>query len=77
MVIAIVIVACVANYWLIIPSVIVTILLLLFRTYFLCTARDLQRLEAIGKLPSQNKFIVQSLQLVVHCIHTYQLQFRD
>ena len=43
-----VVVACVANYWLIIPAVIIIILQLLFRHYFLRASRDVQRLESIG-----------------------------
>jgi len=45
---SIVVVASVANYWLIILAVIVILALLLFRYYFLCASRSIQRLEATG-----------------------------
>ena len=52
---AVMIVACVANYWLAIPSSIVIIVLVLFRHYFLQTSRNVQRLEALGKpIPNTN-----------------------
>ena len=44
-----VLVACVANYWLIIPSVAIVTLLVLLRHYFLHASRDVQRIESIGK----------------------------
>jgi len=44
-----VLVACVANYWLIIPAIAVVTFLVLLRHYFLHASRDVQRIEAIGK----------------------------
>ena len=44
------VVACVANYWLVIPSSIIVVVLVLFRYYFLQTSRDVQRLEALGMI---------------------------
>jgi len=41
-------IACVANYWLSIPAVVVIISLTLLRHYFLRTSRSVQRLEAVG-----------------------------
>lgn len=64
-----------ANYWLIIAAVIIFILLMLFRNYFLRTSRNIQRLEALGEIPSclfQCLLILNCAQLVVHCIHIYQ-----
>jgi len=46
---AIMIVACVANYWLFIPATIIIAVLLLFRWFFLHTSRHVKRLEALGK----------------------------
>ncbi|XP_065897571.1 ATP-binding cassette sub-family C member 4-like [Dysidea avara] len=46
-----VVVACVANYWLIIPATIIIMLQLLLRHYFLRASRDVQRLESIGRSP--------------------------
>ena len=69
------IVACLANYWIFIPSTIIIIVLVLFRHYFLCTSRNVQRLEAIGKLMQNDiNYILLFQQLVVHCIHTSLLQ---
>jgi len=45
---SIVVVASVANYWLIIPAVFVVVSLLLLRHYFLHSSRNIQRLEATG-----------------------------
>jgi len=45
---SIVVVASVANYWLIIPAVFVIVSLLLLRHYFLHASRNIQRLEATG-----------------------------
>ena len=46
---SIVLIALFANYWILIPALVVIILLMLFRHYFLCTSRNIQRLEALGK----------------------------
>ncbi|XP_065887047.1 ATP-binding cassette sub-family C member 4-like isoform X2 [Dysidea avara] len=46
-----VIIACIANFWLIIPAIIIIILLLLLRHYFLYASRDVQRIEAIARSP--------------------------
>ena len=71
------IVACLANYWIFIPSTIIMVVLVLFRHYFLCTSRNVQRLEAIGKLMQNDiNYILLFHQLVVHCIHTSLLQFK-
>ena len=48
--VATVVLACVANYWLIIPSVIILTMLLALRHYFLRASRNIQRLEAIGRV---------------------------
>ena len=42
-------VACVANYWLIIPAIAIVLFLVSLRYYFLHASRDVQRIEAIGK----------------------------
>ena len=43
-----VLVACAANYWLIIPAIAIVTLLVLIRHYFLHASRDVQRIESIG-----------------------------
>ncbi|XP_065919884.1 ATP-binding cassette sub-family C member 4-like isoform X2 [Dysidea avara] len=48
---AIVITACVANYWMAIPASIMVTVLVLFRHFFLRTSRNVQRLEAIARSP--------------------------
>ena len=47
---AIVVVACVANYFLFIPAAVIVGAQLLFRWFFLHTSRHIKRLEALGKL---------------------------
>ena len=42
--------ACVANYWLSILVVLIVVLIFLFRQYFLRASRNIQRLEALGKV---------------------------
>ena len=42
--------ACVANYWLSILVILIVVSALVFRNYFLCTLRNIQRLEALGNL---------------------------
>ncbi|XP_065916533.1 ATP-binding cassette sub-family C member 4-like isoform X2 [Dysidea avara] len=48
---AIVVVACIANYWLVIPASIIIVAVLIFRSFFLHTSRNIQRLEAISRSP--------------------------
>ena len=76
-----VLVACVANYWLIIPAIAIVLFLVSLHYYFLHASRDVQRIEAIGKtVLTYIKRIathVSCMQLVVHCIHTSRPQFRD
>lgn len=59
---ATVVLACVANYWLIIPAGFSLTLLLALRHYFLHSSRNIQRLEALGKV-------------YVHNIITYPIVF--
>lgn len=78
---SIVLIAFFANYWLLIPAIIVFILLMLLRHYFLCTSRNIQRLEALGEMcidsyPFCCSSIFNCVQLVVHCILTYQRPFK-
>jgi len=58
------IVACVANYWLFIPSSIIIIALAVFRNFFLHTSRNVQRLEALGMYDC----ITSSEKLLIHFI---------
>ena len=50
--VAIVVTACVANYWLSVVVIILFTLLGLFRHYFLHSSRNIQRLEALGNMHS-------------------------
>ena len=43
-------IACVANYWLSIPAVVIIVSLTFLRYYFLHASRGVQRLEALGKV---------------------------
>ena len=63
---AIMIIACVANYWLFIPSSIIIIGLVLFRHYYLRTSRNLQRLEALGILN-----ICMLITIIIFLLYTY------
>ena len=77
---SIVLVAFFANYWLLIPAIIVFILLMLLRHYFLRTSRNIQRLEALGEMCScvfcSCSLMLNCVQLVAHCILTYQRPFK-
>lgn len=46
---AIIITAAAANYWILLPAVLVMVVFLVLRWYYLKTARDVKRLEAIGE----------------------------
>lgn len=46
---AILITAAAANYWVLPPAAVVIVVFLVLRWYYLKTARDVKRLEAIGK----------------------------
>ena len=47
--VAIMLVACVANYWLFIPATVIAMVQFTFRWFFLHTSRNIKRLEALGK----------------------------
>ena len=64
--VGIVVTACVANYWLSIIVIIIFVLLLLFRHYFLCTSRNIQRLEAIGNNTVVG--LLHTLSLFSNCV---------
>ncbi|KAG6454571.1 hypothetical protein O3G_MSEX008773 [Manduca sexta] len=53
-VIAILVVVCLVNWWLILPTGVVAALLMLLRALFLATSRDLKRIEAIARSQSLN-----------------------
>ncbi len=46
--IVILLVACIANYWIIIPAAILVTFFVIMRWYYLKTSREIKRLEAIG-----------------------------
>ncbi|XP_065919562.1 ATP-binding cassette sub-family C member 4-like isoform X2 [Dysidea avara] len=48
---AIMIVACLANYWLFIPATVIITIQLIFRWFFLHTSRHVKRLEALARSP--------------------------
>ena len=70
------IVACMANYWLFIPAVIIVGVQLLFRWFFLHTSRHIKRLEALGNENLIIFSLIFSLQLAVHCILTSHPQYK-
>lgn len=49
---AIILTAAAANYWILLPAALVMVIFLVLRWYYLKTARDVKRLEAIGKFQS-------------------------
>ncbi|XP_065897567.1 ATP-binding cassette sub-family C member 4-like isoform X2 [Dysidea avara] len=78
-----VLVACAANYWLIIPAIAIVTLLVLIRHYFLHASRDVQRIESIARSPlySHISATVQGLTTIraykeqnrfVNKLHFYQ-----
>ena len=76
---AIVLVACLANYWLFIPTIVIVLIQLLFRWFFLHTSRSIKRLEALGKehgFVGKNRMKYFSLQLAVHYTHTSHPLFK-
>ena len=70
------IVACVANYWLFIPAIIIVGAQLLFRWFFLHTSRHIKRLEALGNENLIVFSLILSSQLVVHCILISHPQYK-
>jgi len=55
-VVGVLVTACVANYWLSFPAVIILLLLLVIRHYFLHASRHVQRLEALGNFVMRQLF---------------------
>nr|XP_049707106.1 probable multidrug resistance-associated protein lethal(2)03659 isoform X1 [Helicoverpa armigera] len=53
-VIAILVVVCLVNWWLLLPTAVVAVLLFLMRDLFLNTSRELKRIEAIARSQSLN-----------------------
>ncbi|XP_068622150.1 probable multidrug resistance-associated protein lethal(2)03659 [Battus philenor] len=53
-IVSVLIVVCIANWWLLIPTAGVTVLLYLLRELFLGTSRELKRIEAIARSQSLN-----------------------
>ncbi|CAH0712839.1 unnamed protein product, partial [Brenthis ino] len=53
-VIAILVVVCLVNWWLLLPTAVVAVLLHLLRSLFLNTSRELKRIEAIARSQSLN-----------------------
>ena len=71
-------VACVANYFLFIPAVIIIGIQLLFRWFFLHTSRHVKRLEALGDgtLSSTKFLLISPLQVAVHCFLTSRPRYK-
>ena len=57
---AIIITACVSNVWVLIPAAINVTCLVLVRTYYLKSSRDIKRLEAVGQT------LINTLHAVYH-----------
>ncbi|XP_053622023.1 probable multidrug resistance-associated protein lethal(2)03659 isoform X2 [Plodia interpunctella] len=53
-VVSILVVVCVVNWWLLLPTALVAILLFMLRNLFLSTSRELKRIEAIARSQSLN-----------------------
>ncbi|XP_052748998.1 probable multidrug resistance-associated protein lethal(2)03659 [Galleria mellonella] len=53
-VLSILVVVCLVNWWLLVPTAVVAVLLYLLRGLFLCTSRELKRVEAIARSQSLN-----------------------
>ncbi|KAM3955592.1 putative multidrug resistance-associated protein lethal(2)03659 [Aphomia sociella] len=53
-VISILVVVCLVNWWLLVPTGALALLLYFFRGFFLCTSRELKRIEAIARSQSLN-----------------------
>ncbi|CAH2056117.1 unnamed protein product, partial [Iphiclides podalirius] len=53
-VISVLMVVCLVNWWLLMPTAVVTLLFYLLRDLFLGTSRELKRIEAIARSPSLN-----------------------
>lgn len=49
----IIIVVCISNYFIIIPSVILMLILYFLRRFYIRSARDVKRIESIGKSINQ------------------------
>ncbi|XP_059046864.1 probable multidrug resistance-associated protein lethal(2)03659 [Achroia grisella] len=53
-VLSILVVVCLVNWWLLVPTAVMAVLLFLLRGLFLCTSRELKRIEAIARSQSLN-----------------------
>ncbi|KPI96267.1 putative multidrug resistance-associated protein lethal(2)03659 [Papilio xuthus] len=54
-IVSVLVVVCLANWWLLLPTAVVAFLLYLLRELFLGTSRELKRIEAIARSPSLNQ----------------------
>ncbi|KPJ19664.1 putative multidrug resistance-associated protein lethal(2)03659 [Papilio machaon] len=54
-IVSVLVVVCLANWWLLLPTAVVAFLLFLLRELFLGTSRELKRIEAIARSPSLNQ----------------------
>ena len=76
---AIIITACVSNPWVLIPAAVIMTCLVLLRSYYLKTSRDIKRLEAVGRSPPHHCHITHSpVSLCTHspvslCTHLTHL----
>jgi hypothetical protein len=50
MILGVIVVVAVVNYWMLIPTVVMLFLFFMLRTYYIATSRSIKRLEGISKL---------------------------
>jgi ATP-binding cassette subfamily C (CFTR/MRP) protein 4 len=50
MILGVIVVVAVVNYWMLIPTVVMLVLFFLLRMYYIPTSRSIKRLEGISKL---------------------------
>ena len=69
------IIVAIANYWLLVPAVVIVLLLVAVRYLYVNTSRSIKRIESISKMEKINVFLLESYDLIFISFCYLHLQF--
>jgi ATP-binding cassette subfamily C (CFTR/MRP) protein 4 len=68
MILGVIVVVAVVNYWMLIPTAVMLVLFFMLRMYYIATSRSVKRLEGISKSVIFLFYIILSICPAINCL---------